>query len=101
MLPGRNRGSWQMSKPFIPKGQALWFTLIYKVTDAVCDVCHQTKEVAGRYASEKTPDIVVCSECARSGEAADKEVTPEEIRVEMSPKPGLAVAVGYASARKV
>lgn len=89
-----------MSKPFIPKGQALWFTLIYKVSNAVCAVCHQVKAIAGRYASEKTPDIVVCSECAKSGGAADKEASPEEIRVEMSPRPGLAVAVGYASARK-
>lgn len=47
------------------KGQALWFHLIDRVTHATCNVCHQTKPAAGRYASEKTPDIIVCSECAK------------------------------------
>lgn len=54
-----------MSKPFIPKGQTLWFTLVSKVANAVCNICHQTQAAAGRYTSEKTPDIVVCSECAK------------------------------------
>lgn len=89
-----------MSKPFIVKGQALWYTLASEVTNATCGICHQVKKTAGRYANEKAPDIIVCWECAKSGGAADEEVTPNEIRVEMSPNPGLAVAVGYMSARK-
>lgn len=89
-----------MSKPFVVKGQALWYALVSEVTNIACGICHQVKESAGRYASEKAPDIVACSECVKSGGAADEEVTPKEIRVEMSPKPGLAVAVGYMSARK-
>lgn len=54
-----------MSKPFTYKSQALWFTLAGRVMNVICNVCHQAKAVAGRYASEHTPDIIVCSECAR------------------------------------